>query len=63
MASDRESSGYKFPDPATCFYFAALNFTFAVLTLFTSVWGGLFMSLLAALFAAVGILKKRRIIS
>lgn len=56
------AESYNFPDPTTCFYFAALDFTFAVLLLFTSVGAGLFMSLIAALFATVGLLKQRRII-
>jgi hypothetical protein len=57
-----EFEPYNFPDPEACFYFAALDFTFAVFLFFKSVKVGLAMTLIAALFAAVGILKKRRIL-
>jgi hypothetical protein len=57
-----ESEPYNFPDPEACFYFAALDFAFAVLLFFKSVGAGVAGLVIASLFAVVGMLKKRRVL-
>jgi hypothetical protein len=53
---------YSFPRPELCFFLAALDFTFAVLLFFKSVGAGVAVTLIASLFAVVGMLKKRRVL-
>jgi hypothetical protein len=56
-----DSEPYNFPDPEACFYFASLDFAFAVFLFFKSVGAGVAMLMIASVFALVGILKKRRV--
>jgi hypothetical protein len=59
----REDEGYRFPDPPTLFTFAAFDFIFGVFVLLrSSVFAGVAAMAAGAVFAAVGLLKKRRII-
>jgi hypothetical protein len=57
-----ESAPFNFPQPELCFFLAAVDFTFAVLLFFMSVGAGVVMTLIASLFAVVGVLKKRRML-
>jgi hypothetical protein len=57
-----DSAPFNFPQPELCFFLAALDFTFALLLFFISVGAAVAMTLIAAVFAVVGMLKKRRVL-
>jgi hypothetical protein len=57
-----DSAPFNFPQPELCFFLAALDFTFALLLFFISVGAGIAMTLIASVFAVVGMLKKRRVL-
>jgi hypothetical protein len=57
-----DSAPFNFPQPEICFFLAALDFTFALLLFFISVGAGVAMTLIASVFAVVGMLKKRRVL-